>query len=286
MSYKLISDYKDNERYRKSLSALAKRIYGFDFEQWYQMGWWGKRYVPYSIASEGEVVANASVNKLEFIIDGEIRHSLQIGTVMTDEAHRNKGLSRELMNVILDEFSGKYETIYLYANPSVIEFYPKFGFVRDKEYVHSRIFEKKGPSYTVRKLDPSNKEDMQLMIRLICGALPSYRISMVDNPGLVMFYFINFMKENFYYIEEMDAAAAASYEEEGLYLTDVFSDRGYDLASVIYALMDKPEMKVTLGFTPFDTSFECEELAEEDTTFFVLGKNPLGKGRYPAMSRA
>ncbi len=286
MSYQFISDYKDNERYRKSLSALAKRTFSVDFEQWYQGGWWGKRYIPYSIISDGEVVANASVNKLEFVIDGEIRQALQIGTVMTDEAHRNKGLSRELMNRIMDEYSDKYETIYLYANPSVLGFYPKFGFVPDMEYVHSRVFLKAGPSYTVRRLDPSDPEDMKLMIRLACGAYPSYRIAMLDNPGLVMFYFTRFMTEDFYYIEEMDAAVAASYEDGGLYLMDVFSDRGYDLTSVICALVDKPEMKVTLGFTPYDSSFECNELIEEDTTFFVRGKNPLGKGRYPVISRA
>jgi hypothetical protein len=57
--------------------------------------------------------------------------------------------------------------------------------------------------------------------------------------------------------------------------------------SVINSLINKPEMKVSLGFTPIDTaSFASERLKEEDSTFFVRGRNLLEKGRFPVLSHA
>lgn len=45
--YAFIKDYKSNDLYRKSYNSLTKKIYGFDFEQWFQTGYWGNGYIPY-----------------------------------------------------------------------------------------------------------------------------------------------------------------------------------------------------------------------------------------------
>ncbi len=83
----LIKNYRDNEMLRKSFNALAMKTYGLDFEDWYQNGYWGEAYTPYSIVEEGKIVANVSVNTMDFILDGSRKHVIQLGTVMTDEAY-------------------------------------------------------------------------------------------------------------------------------------------------------------------------------------------------------
>jgi GNAT superfamily N-acetyltransferase len=285
--YILISDYKDNAAYRQSLNRLTKKTYSFDFEDWYQAGYWGDRYIPYSLVHKEEVVSNISVNRMDFWIDGEIRHCLQIGTVMTDEAYRHQGLSRLLMEEVLKEYAESYELIYLYANDSVLEFYPKFGFVRSEEYAHTRVFHKSGKQYSYRKLDPKEPEDRELLLHLVADTLPVSKISMVGNPGLAMFYLTKFMTEDIYYIEELELAAVAEYEDGNLFLQDVFSPKEFHLEDVIYTLMDRESMKVTLGFTPAITSeYNCEVLKEEGSTFFVRGMNILDQGRFPILSHA
>ena len=81
-----------------------------------------------------------------------------------------------------------------------------------------------------------------------------------------MFYCIGFMENNIYYIEEFDAIIVAEYEGENLYIQEIYG--GYNLNSIIEALLRKETKKVIFGFTPLE---EChiEPLKEEDCTLFI-----------------
>lgn len=290
-NYTLITDYKNNEKYRQGLNKLTRSTYGFDFEDWYQAGYWKDRYIPYSLLHKDELVANISVNTLDYLVDGERKSYLQIGTVMTDMVYRGKGLSRALMEYVLKEYEG-LELIYLYANDSVLDFYPKFGFIEAKEYVHTRLAHKSGKQHPYRKLDMNSEEDAKLLFKLVTDTLPVSRVSMVDNPGLPMFYMTKFMRENIYYFEELQLAAVVEVEEDVLHLTDIFTLQEFVLEEIISSLLDREEMKVILGFTPRAAEgYEVQPLSVEDSTFFVMGRAlesgfPLGYGRFPILSHA
>ena len=60
------------------------------------------------------------------------KNYIQLGTIMTDKNYRNQGLSKYLMNIVLKEFSEKNDEVYLFANDSVLYFYPKFGFQKKR----------------------------------------------------------------------------------------------------------------------------------------------------------
>ena len=81
-----------------------------------------------------KLVANESVSIMKINILEEERIYIQIGTVMTDEEYRNQGLSRFLMEKVLSEWENKCDCIYLFANDTVLDFNPKFGFERVYEY--------------------------------------------------------------------------------------------------------------------------------------------------------
>lgn len=83
-------------------------------------------------------MANVSVNIIDIEIQEQVKRYIQIGTVMTDCNYRNKGLSRKLMDKILQDWKDKCDAIYLYANDSVLDFYPKFGFIKAMEYQYSK----------------------------------------------------------------------------------------------------------------------------------------------------
>ena len=72
--YNLIKNYKDNEALRHSFNKLANKTYGLDFEDWYQNGYWGEKYNPYSIVKDGEVIANVSVNITDMMWNGMRKH--------------------------------------------------------------------------------------------------------------------------------------------------------------------------------------------------------------------
>jgi len=57
------------------------------------------------------------------------------------------------METVLEEWKGNCDCIYLYANDSVVNFYPKFGFVSAYEYRYHVPTTKKDGVF--RKLDMS-----------------------------------------------------------------------------------------------------------------------------------
>lgn len=127
-------DFKDNDVLRSSFNNLTEKTYGFNFENWYENGCWRDLHIPYSLIYENKVVANVSVNIIDFLVLGEKKRYIQLGTVMTDKDYRNQGLCRKLMGIVLEEWENKCDMIYLFANDSVLDFYPKFGFVKSNEY--------------------------------------------------------------------------------------------------------------------------------------------------------
>ncbi len=94
-TYLLVRDFKDDPELRAGFNALTQAVFQFDFEQWYQAGYWKQAYSPFSLMKDGRFVANVSVNDLMFLIDGKEKKAIQIGTVMTDPAFRNRRLRCE-----------------------------------------------------------------------------------------------------------------------------------------------------------------------------------------------
>lgn len=153
-----IKNYRDDVLLRESFFQRANQTFGLNFKSWFEHGYWGEKYIPYSYVENNKIVANASVNVLDLIIDGKQHRAIQIGTVMTHPDYRHQGLSKHLMNRILEEYENKYDIMYLFANESVLDFYPKFGFRRIEQHQYYATFSPKGRSATkLRKLTIDKK---------------------------------------------------------------------------------------------------------------------------------
>ena len=48
---------RDNAARRESFMALAERVFGLSFREWYAGGWWSERYRPYVLAHGDRVLA-------------------------------------------------------------------------------------------------------------------------------------------------------------------------------------------------------------------------------------
>lgn len=136
--WEIAKSVRDDGELRRSFNELAKKTFDLDFEDWHQNGFWGNNYIPYSVVMDGKVVANVSVNRTDMLWNGSKKHLIQLGTVMSEEACRNQGMIRRLMEEIEQDFGAEAEGIYLFANDSVLDFYPKFGFRKAVEYQYSK----------------------------------------------------------------------------------------------------------------------------------------------------
>ncbi len=134
MNYQLVKQVRENNPLRKSFIDLAVKTFDLSFEEWYQQGYWTDAYIPYAFVERNKVIANASANIIDLRWQGEPRRYIQIGTVMTEPDHRNKGLAGQLIHHILQDWQQEADAFFLFANPTTVDFYPKFGFTRSEEY--------------------------------------------------------------------------------------------------------------------------------------------------------
>ena len=272
-NYGLAVNFKHDKEIRTSFNNLTQDTYGFNFEDWYKNGYWGDSYIPYALLDEKRVISNVSVNVIDFIIEGEKKIGIQIGTVMTDKDYRKQGLNRYIMEYVLDEWKEKSDFIYLFANDRVLDFYPKFNFMAVNEYQYSKLITSSKDS-KVKKLNMAEVKDREFLVGRIKKSKPGSKLSMHGNSSLIMFYCTSFMKESVYYLEDLDAVVIAEYEEDTLYLNEIFSNIDVNLNDIVEEMVRKDTKKVVLGFTPLDaTDYNCNVLREEDITLFVIKDN-------------
>lgn len=321
--YELVKQIKDHEIYRNSFMELAKAVFGLSFHAWYENGFWTDRYIPYTLADGGRVAANASVNIIDTVWKGEKKRYIQIGTVMTHPDYRGQGLMRRIMESILEDWKERCDGIYLYANDSVVDFYPKFGFEKAQEYCYSieaasvplmaegsmgaraLCAGEKAPEpdarnaggnemenrFGWRRLDMDREEARALLRELYRHSNPYSALPMADNYGLLMFYCADFMKECVYYNPNPGVICVAAQEEGTVFLMDVFGKTERSLKEFAATLPFERCDTVVLGFTPKEPEgFLCEPLEEDDTTLFVFAEkeNVFGEARVrmPELSRA
>ncbi len=285
-TYQFVTGYRDNLALRNSLNQLTERTFGFTFEQWYQDGYWTDKYLPYSLLDGENIIANVSVNFMDFLIDGTKKHYIQLGTVMTDPAYRGLGLSRILIEKIFADYKDQCELFYLFANDTVLDFYPRFGFVKTEQYQYSKQVAKGKDVANIRKLDMSNVNDRKLLIKTIENAAPLTSLFMADNTPITMFHCTYLKRESIYYIQDYDAVAIADYDKDILRLYEIFSTKKVALDNILNVLLQEQIARVVLGFTPQDlTSYQKSKISNEDTLFVKLvnGTIPV-MGMFPELS--
>lgn len=254
----------EKKEWLNSFNELAMKTFGLSFSTV------GGDYEPYVLIKDGKVCSNVSVNQMHFIEDGIEKQYIQLGTVMTVETMRHLGLSRWLMEYIMKEWKDKVDAIYLFANDSVIDFYPKFGFVKQEEYEYTYSVVGKSERNLVRHLNMEDAEDRALVKEKYQEGNPFSRLCMVENEPIYQFYYEGFMKEQIYSIDAYGVIFIAAIEDEAI-CYEILGDTSASLSNILEIVGAYFSVnKVTLGFTPYEPNqFECQLHKEEESTLFI-----------------
>lgn len=269
-----IKDYKDIEKYRVSFNELAQRSFDIHFEEWYQRGCWNDRYICYSYADGDRVIANVSVNVMDIVVNNEIHEAIMIGTVMTDEAYRNQGLSRKLMEIVIEEYQQKCSFMYLYANRSVLDFYPKFGFrkVQEPEF-YSVINTQEALDHRpyIRKLNVTEAQDWELVMRYYASRRVRHSTcDAIHAEGIFSWYCLHVFDDHLYFIEELDAIVIFMQDGNSIQLFDVLSPKQIDLSQVVNRIATEQTERVYYQFHPEQGGFRVEYPEALDDNLFIL----------------
>ncbi len=287
MTYTLYKQVRDNQAVRRSFCRLANQIFELDFEAWYESGHWTDSYIPYALVDGEKVVTSASVNIIDTIWEGSSKRYIQVGTVMTDVEYRGQGLSREIITEIINDWQDKCEAIYLYANDTVTNFYPKFGFKKEHEYQYVMSVSPVAGDFV--KLNLDEKDDIELLKSYYLKSNPYSALSMIDNFGLVMFYCNDYLRNWVYYSKKYDSVVVAKQKADVITIYDIYSDKENSLSAIVNELSNENIKQAIIGFTPKEKNYHCDKI-KNDGTFYVYTKNKNifkdNKLRFPLLSHA
>lgn len=281
---------RDDARLRESFFALAAEVFGLSFAPWYQGGYWTEQYRPYALADGGAIAANVSANLFSTCWQGQPLRCLQIGTVMTHPQYRGQGFASALLRRVLADCAPQCGLVYLYANASVLDFYPRFGFVPSQEYEYSLPVRPAPGDWWRLELDDAHDQD--LLRGCYEQSNPFSALPMNENFGLLLFHCVSFYRGCLWYSARLQLACVAELQNEVLYCYDFYGPAGTaTLAEAVSGLAAAQTRRAVLGFAPKDAaSCLCAPLLPPDETFFVQAEqaaffqhHPL---RFPALSHA
>ncbi|MCQ9636761.1 GNAT family N-acetyltransferase [Chryseobacterium sp. WG23] len=273
-NYTLYTQYQNNEKLRLEFNRLTQKVWEFDFENYYQSGYWDDNCILYSLFDGDTIASHTTVSLFTGNSTGETKTLIQLGTVMTDADYQKQGLSRFLMERILNDFKGKNDGIFLFANETVLDFYPKFGFVPVQEFEAFQHIKNLNPGERSdkRKLNLDQEADLKLFENMVENAVPN-TIFQTKNKGLSFFYcYANpelGYRDSIYFIEDLNCAVVVENEEQTLHILEVFSPSTIDITRVIASFTDIPFDEVVLGFTPEQNNFNYRKWKDDDLQLFV-----------------
>ena len=103
--YKIIENYRDDTVLRNKFYKFVGQIFsGLSFKKWYETGYWTDKYIPYSIVKDNQIVSNVSISIMKIILEGRSVRGIQFGTVGTLREYRKQGLSKYLMDYVLEKY--------------------------------------------------------------------------------------------------------------------------------------------------------------------------------------
>lgn len=274
-------DFKHQVEYRASFNRLSRLVFGIDFEAWFQKGCWDDRYICHSIVNDKKIISNISVSKMDLVINGVTKKAIQIGTVMTHPEHRGKGLSKKLMKYVLETYENTCDLLFLFANSTVLDFYPKFGFETLPEFQF--FIDVKVPSTKEVSLDrliSSREEDWNLIKHMIQYRRPvSQRFGVTNNQGLFNFYAMNVFPECIFFSKTDDAIIVFENEGEWLHLYDIVSEKQIDIEDLISRISTKQTRKIRFHFTPDQLidKVHMKPFDQKEDVLFIKPLSDLGE---------
>jgi len=275
LKYELCKNVMTDDKKRKGFDALIKQTFKLSFEKWYQNGEWGDWNQPYTLYDGEKAIANITVNHMKVLYKDKIRDYIQLGGVVTDPEYRGQGLSRLLMKEVQNDWKNKCDAMFLMANKRVTEFYPKFGFVEESQYrciwKNEKDLEVHNRDLTVRKLDLSQKEDKEILLRCYEKRNPFSKFQFIDNSSLLQFYCYYGMDACMYYLKEEDAVVVAEYDQDKILCYDIYYKGNKSLLQIMAHLWNEGISEIDFLFTPIDKQgLQEQKYFDEDTHLFVL----------------
>ncbi|MCL2189085.1 MAG: GNAT family N-acetyltransferase [Defluviitaleaceae bacterium] len=269
--------------YEGIFDDLIQEVFGFSFAPWFAEKLWDEKYESYSIIENGVMLANVCIYKSDMLVGGKAFVAHQFGAIATRKSARGKGLSRQLMNHVLE----KYPTTpaYLAANAGVVDFYPRFGFTQVQPhtpYIAAKI--ENDPATAVL----CDLKDPKFMDALYNRAHFSHTLDTQNAQSINLFHLIMEYDEDVYFLPALNVYIIAQQEGERLFIADIIAKYPVTFAQLAGALPFAGVKEIAFGFCPkwLGVKPQWKPVDTKKDPFFIRGAWDLPeKFCFPVMAQ-
>ena len=284
--HRIEENYRDDEFLRNEYFSFIAQVFpGLNFEQWYKYGFWTDKYVPFSIIRSGKIISNVSAAIMDVILDGKQYQAVQLGAVGTLPEYRNQRLSRELIDHVISKYKNSVDFFFLFANETVMKFYPKFGFKGFMENVYIAESNIPPAKYSARKLNIKVEDDYSLLLDLINQRKIITNKFAATNCGFItMWHVLNLYPDNLYYLKEEQAILIVREDKGILYVLDAIFRTQFDFHSALAKIMKTDSIRCICYYFPPDViKYHYDKIEPDVTGLFILGDITLPQApfRFP-----
>jgi len=249
----------------------VRRIFpALDFGTWYHRRGWTPAYALHAVADGGELLAAVGVMRATAVVAGQEHRGAQLGAVGVVPEARGRGLMRVLLGSVLARLEREVELLHLYANETVLDFYPRLGFRRVEETdFEFAVTLAPGPT-PAPWLDLDDANGRAAWLKACAGALPpTERFGMRGYGPAALWHASVLHPRAVRVLAEGEVYAVAVQRGDTLHLLDLAAPRRFNLLPVLPALLEAPIARVRFGFCPERWCAAARPTGPHDDALFV-----------------
>lgn len=244
----IICDYRDNDELRKSFFRLAYSIFGINFENWYNLGYWNDNYKCYSFIDNNAVISNASASYMDIMMNGQPHKFIQIGTVMTHPSYRGKGLAGKLIGHIC---SNSKLPLILFAEETNRSFYEHQGFTLKTQYTYTYTRENcKVKCMHTEHWDMGKRKYRALLLEKYKKKRAFNNFDVINGQHILFFHLLNNESIHVDYCREIDTIIIYSDNGNTLHIYAIIHSEMQSFEDIIALLPETNSNTVKFMFTP------------------------------------
>ncbi|SDW88990.1 GNAT family N-acetyltransferase [Lysobacter enzymogenes] len=284
-----ILDHTDLALHPAYCDYVAQVFSQADFRRWCEWDQWAPGYRAYSLFEDGRVVANASTMRQRLIVGGEEIVAFQFGAVGCLPERRGRGLARRAMQAALAECGDA--PALLFANDSVLAFYPRFGFAPAPQALFEAPHAVEPAPRRAPRLDLADPAVRARFLALAARAAPTGgRFASRDYGRVATWYAANGFAAPLFELDP-DTWVFAREEDGVLEIEDVVAAAPSHaaLAAALPRLIERPVRALRFGFDPERLWPQARASGpDDDAGLFLRGLDPSRLGphsRFPVLAR-
>lgn len=296
MSIEIVKNYRDVPVYRQGFFELLPKVFpGVSFVEWYNRGCWDDHYRTYAVYDHDhqQMLANVAVSLMDIWVNQALLKGVQFSAVSTLPQARNKGYSRQLMEMILEEFASDADLFFLFANPSVVDFYPRFGFREVKEKLFQMAYpDDLTPAFAVTQLDVNQPNDWKLITDFTANRQPITQVFGVQGAHNILNWSLLYgYNPMIWYLPDQEVVVVGETSEVILHIYDILYKKPITELKFLelLPLISQPDTHtIQFWFTPEKLDLKTRPIpADAESPFFVKGEFPIGDEpfKFPVMAQ-